>query len=462
MSPFVYMIMPNSVLSTFRESNVEALTQNQNMPVTPLNIYHTLRDLIDGQVSSPSNEARTSLFSPIRPDIECETMVVPEKYCRRTVLHNNPPKLGKCRIAKHYPNYKTFTMDQNEPFHSIKEACIVPFGGVSVTWEQNEIKMNCSKLETGLFWTRPNDASVKNFLKQDDEGQVTVPKNTEILYSVCNNKFFPEQTRASVKLRNVKQQKTISRSTTLVEKISQEALTSVQLPDIYMINVDSASRPESLRGLKYTLSKLKQLSGTRYSYYDFSIYNTVGFNTIPNQVAALSGCVARDLQGNSLYINSDVSPSLVYEIPTPVSNVYQFLCSKNQLEIPTSDAQEDIWLFDYLKNRGYISLWAQDTCPKEEFNLHNFFKKKTQLTDHSSGDFNCEKTNENFHKNSFCVAGKYAHSYTLDYLEQFTQNYKDNPKFGLIDLMAAQQCITSLEFFFPPFIQLSEIQISHF
>ena len=440
MTPFVYMLMPDDVSQTFPPAAIQNLKENQARPTTPLNVYHTMRDLIRGSVSPPPDrEAETSLFLPIREDIDCNTMGVPEKYCRRTIIHNAvAPAQQKCRIARHYPSARTFTMDQHEPYHAGSSSCIMQDNERITVWNGDSVWMNCSQLESGSFWTSPNDRNIRHYLKEYSEGAVMVSPKTELLYSVCNNRMFPEQSRENLQIRNIKNTKLANLHTQKLDTLREQlGKPDLQLPDIYMINIDSASRPESLRGLRYTLEQLKELdSQGAYSYFDFSLYNTVGYNKIPNQVAALSGCVARDLKGNSLFINSDISPSRVYELDTPVSQIYQLLCSQNQLDVPND---RNVWLFQYLKEKGYVSMWGQDTCPKDGFTIQNFFKKRTRLTDHSFGSFNCEATNENFKKNSFCVAGKYAHGYTLSYLKQFNANYQTLPKFALLDLMAAQE-----------------------
>lgn len=74
-------------------------------------------------------------------------------------------------------------------------------------------------------------------------------------------------------------------------------------PNVVVIQVNGVSRQQAQRYLRSTISYLNSFRTNSteefvsHKAFDFSSFNTVGFNSIPNQIAFLSGCLAHDLTG---------------------------------------------------------------------------------------------------------------------------------------------------------------------
>ena len=84
-------------------------------------------------------------------------------------------------------------------------------------------------------------------------------------------------------------------------------------------------------------------------------------------------------------------------------------------------------IIKYLKNNGYITCYAGDTCFRENIRmLHNL--PRDEGYDHAL--INCDPNAEHFNVNSIkCLYGKMVTDHLYEYGNQFWRKYKDNRKF---------------------------------
>ncbi|CAH1782029.1 unnamed protein product [Owenia fusiformis] len=102
---------------------------------------------------------------------------------------------------------------------------------------------------------------------------------------------------------------------------------------------------------------------------------------------------------------------------------------KNKLGTSYVDNFEFIW--NKYETKGYATLFAEDNPHRGAFNLE-FNGFDTQPTMHYMRPFWLATEESDLQKTSeeFCLGHKSKHMYTLEYITQFFDTYKEHPKFG--------------------------------
>lgn len=92
-----------------------------------------------------------------------------------------------------------------------------------------------------------------------------------------------------------------------------------------------------------------------------------------------------------------------------------------------------------MHDRGFVTMMATDDCGND---LAAFIGKRPKV-DHKIGTFWCaSEIYYNFHNNAQkqrCIGPKNAHTYMLDYLLEFSENYKEVSRFSYIHINTAHE-----------------------
>ena len=97
-------------------------------------------------------------------------------------------------------------------------------------------------------------------------------------------------------------------------------------------------------------------------------------------------------------------------------------------ENPSDTVDKWRWIFKDFKQRGYATLFSEDSPHYASFNyrLHGF---RDPPTDHFARPFWLEAENI---ISGYCIGSRASHNISLEYLSSFFRAYKDKPKFSLI------------------------------
>lgn len=411
-SPLFWWLLPPQLSHVTSEqwSNLEA---NQEQVTTPLDTHMTLMELL--QLPSKS-KAGQSLLTPLPVKRTCKEANVPSQFCL-----DDPKMLATpqyCLPSPLMPSPLTYYSDGSFPIVDGCEALL----NFSVWHSDGRVEINCNRFESTEFFS--SDGSLRNYLREYDLGPVR--DEGEFVFARCRG-WSRNRMQLHLDLKPSKSR---------LEELKSSQNGKV-LPNVYVIGIDATSRENSFRHLRMYRQLLKGLSehskeplSRSYRSFSFERFNSIGFNSVPNQGGLLSGCATRDVSGESLFINPPVNISEVKEIMTPYRKFYQLLCSNEQLE-----STSDIWLFDFFR-KTHTSLYMEEICSKSSiYTTYNFIKDK-KFIDHIYGDHLCPK-GVGYIK--YCIGSQALHEHTLDYFLQFVQKYKDVPRLAVMDLLATHE-----------------------
>jgi hypothetical protein len=257
-------------------SQWENLEVNQNEVTTPLDGHLTMLDLLR---LSPTKEAGKSLLSPLPRGRTYDEAHVPSQFCLANV--DNYITRDYCLPSPQMSSPVTYYSDGIFP---ITDHCGTPHN-ISVWHSDGRLEMYCSHWEAAEFWVPYG--KTKSFLREKEiNGEVIVKGETLIVE--CRG-FFETRGQTFYRVKpNLPRKESISINLRMQRK---------SLPNIYIIGIDATSREHSIRHLRKFREYLEKEMGDSHKSFLFEKYNSVGFNSIPNQAPMLSGCVAYDIGG---------------------------------------------------------------------------------------------------------------------------------------------------------------------
>ena len=177
--------------------------------------------------------------------------------------------------------------------------------------------------------------------------------------------------------------------------------------------VDNMAKQEPLNVLIIGLDSMSRLHWKRmlphtYNFFTYNLkgvvlegYNTVGGGTTANLLALLTG-------------------KLMQELP------------EGRRGFPGADTLDHYpWLWSMLKKKGYATLWGEDGARSGTFQLRmRGFKNKP--VDHYMRVLYMKAEKEYHKHNPYCLGSIPRHLNMLNWMNEFVEVYKHQPKFGFI------------------------------
>ena len=233
--------------------------------------------------------------------------------------------------------------------------------------------------------------------------------SSEFFYGKCGN-------RKQTFLINKRKEEAAQRARNITEQLSKNLETQPKPLSVFLVVFDSVSRLHFYRNFPSTVQSLNEkLVDGEYSKdyvgYDFVITNVHGENTLPNMVPLFFG--------HSLSEHQKITKGLNY---------------KNSKSNPEFEKIQERSMWKFYEKMGFVTAFGYDTT-------WDYLVKATGRkikADHVATNFwkGAQKVfgvKDNTEKQR-CLGRYDSHWYMLDYLKQFTQNYKGLNKFGYVHL----------------------------
>lgn len=366
--PILHVHLPSTVASP---NKVEALTHNENLITTPFDVYETILDLLlpktpdfrrPGSYGSSllrrlPEERKSCASVPVIPPGACELIGGASSRKGNRLMIPNPPSALSFYADIHADNKPSLETlgEQNLTFHLFHESCQCatdrrPWYNCSVhPWSDEEMADNelSILLEMFVMIDCPDAQRVEIQVKPDPQ--------------ILNRSYVTK---------------------------AQESGLALARPNILWIEVDSVSRAYADRHFpktrellnKYRLRSLQtrdreeststpvyECNSTKWCSAEFSQLAVVGPNSIPNQIAAFSGCFVTTLAENCEDINQEEAGFFCNENAHPVYGmqlVGRFRGAQTWCRRPEdlTQKQPSPWLFDVTNASGYVNLFAEEFC----------------------------------------------------------------------------------------------------
>jgi hypothetical protein len=442
--PILYMHMPPSI--GFNHQSI--LQQNKAMWVTPFDVHETILDVTLQQ--RRNDHTGSSLLQPL-PDHRkmCnETPGIPEHFCSMLTPKINGEKM--CTFMSEPPSVHSFYADilrENRPswptctrekiVDNETENCLCATnkpGNQGDYW----IPCNSTRFENEIKtrWNKTAEPLRMKTCKIKDSSESTMEVNINIRL----NKKILERTRFKHRQRQ-------SRANNELNK----------LPNILFIEIDSLSQSAASRHLPQTISVLKsyQMMKTKeqgihcpkgFCAAIFNKTSIMGQNSIPNQLAALSGCTDQKLPDVVSYKRKPVKSGLPEEL--------QLWCPHNGTESP--------WLYNRLGKLGYVTFFGEEFCYSNSpwVIQGNLFKLNP---DYHMNQLFCQlayaKKAETKQKGLLysiehdtskdpqpCIDGRARQELGFEYIRGIWNTYSESPKFAYFNALAAHDYSVDLAY----------------
>ena len=366
--PVLYLHVPNNLASP---NQVEALRHNENLVTTPFDVYETILDLLlpkfpggrqpgsyGCSLLRPLPEDRNSCASvPAIPPGVCELVNgASSKKGNRLMIPNPPSALSFYADiqADNKPSLETLG-EQNLTSHLFHETCQCatdrrPWYNCSVhPWPDEEMANHELSISSEMF--------VMVDCEDAQRIEIEVKPDPQIL----NRSYVTK---------------------------AQESGLALARPNILWIEVDSVSRAyadrhfpktrellskyrlrpqEASDGEAFSTTPIYKCNSTKWCSAEFSQMAVVGPNSIPNQIAAFSGCFVTTGPENCKNTSVAEAGYLCTEISHPVYGMQligRFRGAQTWCRRPEdlNKKQPSPWLFDVTKASGYVNLFAEEFC----------------------------------------------------------------------------------------------------
>ena len=338
--PILYIHAPNT-------DQLNSLKRNVDSWVTPFDVHQTVKDLILRKKTSSSNEIGTSLLSNLGHSRRyCNQAAgVPERFC--AILQ---PKLDENRLV-----HKTCTFLQ-EPPSALSFYADIPRNN-RPSWPLCKKEVMSKSNHTECYCATICQKKKGSCLQKCDS---LIPKKVlkhPISFRACRSIKKPYHTEFDISI-NIKTEKNLeTRHIGKKSKWTDQQEDLEIMPNILFVEIDSLSHKAALRHMPKTLSLLQSHKMMKHNEKGGKIYcpsgfcaamfnktSIVGQQSIPNQLAALSGCTDRNLTG----VDSYLRPPLLHK------KIFETWCPKSDLN--------NTWLFDIVKDLGYVSFFGEEFC----------------------------------------------------------------------------------------------------
>ena len=245
-------------------------------------------------------------------------------------------------------------------------------------------------------------------------------------------------------------------------------------PNVLILELDSVSRGHADRYLPKTMAFLRRLqrdrglqtrpspeaAATHYAT-EFALHNPVGANSIPNQLAMLSGCIQLDAKPDPVPANHSIRVfSATCDVdeypPCPGTTFETYLLCPRYPRGTSADLLDDPWLHRVAKRLGYTTAFTEDFCYRgSPFGIVDMFFPEHDFDNVDLADVHCaisscqDPRNKRTGAIGAAIAQRLRSKITLDYLEQLWENNATRglPKFAFTSLIAAHSYKTDIPAF---------------
>jgi hypothetical protein len=226
-----------------------------------------------------------------------------------------------------------------------------------------------------------------------------------------------------------------------------------EMPNILFLEIDSVSHSAALRHLPKTISIIRShqiISSVEkgphcpsgFCAAMFNKTSILGQNSIPNQLAALSGCSKSKMPGIHSYERKPINTH---------PHVFHTHCPEGDIENP--------WLFDIAEKLGYVTFFGEEFCYtgspyvtqgnhfelNADYDMNKLFCRLDEATKQDTNIF--EQTNDKESSIFFeqdtatnpqpCVDGRSRQEFAFEYIKGIWNAYPDVPKFAFLNSLAA-------------------------
>lgn len=435
--PILYMHSPEDITTTAK--------RNLEMWVTPYDVHETILDIV---LNRPhSGKIGNSIRKPF-PDAHrvcLEKPGIPPDYCSM-ILNIQPNDKKSCSfIPNTLPSIHSFYADissdsrpswprcDRKTSQQIRdEDCICAFSNYK---KRKNWLINCSKPLLQKKW--------KNLYAEGDPLRMKVCKKKD------GGSNTPQKIKIDVSFRPKKD--------ILARTRSIRSKDSTSRPNILFLEIDSLSKSAANRHLPKTLSILQAHKMLKTddkiecpSGFCAAVFNrtsVIGQNSIPNQLAALSGCSDTMIEGSESYKRAQI-------------NVH----SKLKAWCPTSNEIANPFLFNITKQLGYVTLFGEEFCYdrspwvvqnnlfelEADYDMQTLFcqlarmLREEQNLDDMFPLFSINHDNSSHAKP--CIDGRSRQEFAFEYIRGMWNAYPDDPKFAYVNSLAAHDYSTDLAY----------------
>jgi hypothetical protein len=309
-----------------------------------------------------------------------------------------------------------------------------PFPEMKLDIENNRFSMKCPEGEP-FYLKEPNidqrrlyqkHELISTYKVEDYKGPVNLKHDEEFVFGGCDKEVFlnnavyiPRKNHTSYEAAK-KKMKEHSEKTGVIKK-----------PQImFLLTIDSFSRPHFFRKLPKTVEFLNQLNKkSEFAVFDMKLHNIVGPASADNIVPIF---------GSKIYVDIPVHN---YEAP------------------PDKDVLGDTAMWNILREYGYMTYLGFEDCD-------NFFPTtigKYPNADHLTRNFYCAAFS-NMHvgiakakATQRCIGPEMSHHYILNYTQEFSRLYPETNQWIYLHLNAAHEAsgqhAQTLDPYLPTFLE---------
>ncbi len=253
--------------------------------------------------------------------------------------------------------------------------------------------------------------------------------------------------------------KTMERVKTAMNQLKSSApeRKMLEMPNILFIEIDSLSNSAASRNLLKTKALLEshQIRNeqgqsrcqTEFCAAIFNKTSVIGQNSIPNQLAALSGCTDRNITNIDSYKRESIRKGL-----PPGFDAW---CPKSELENP--------WLYNLAARNGYVTYFGEEFCfSQSPWVVQNLFKLNPV---YHMNELFCQLAQARVEQKDLnrkvplyaieydtstnpqpCVDGRARQEIAFEYIRGIWNAYPNAPKFAYLNSLAAHDYSVDLAY----------------
>jgi hypothetical protein len=445
--PILYFHFPRSI----DPGQLGVVNDNTKFWTTPFDVHETILDATL-QRSSDGTIGK-SLLRPLGKErLHCDTTPgVPRRFCE--ILNPIGDKPKKCTFIPGPPSVFSFYADISREHRPSWPECTRD-EGKSIQMAEKEECLCATNQPRKESWIPCNSPQLENIDKiRDQKADPLRMKRCKISESspyinLLSRSFLSTpkvQYRMNININVTARESILKRSR--ASKAYNVPLEAEPLPNIVFIEIDSLSESASRRHLLKTSALLKSHGIVKNEEHGvhcpsgfcaatFSKTSIVGRASIPNQLAALSGCSDQKLPGVDAYWR-------VVRNHTPL----RAWCLKGDLENPL--------LYNYLPKLGYSTFFGEEFCYTKspwviqgnvfklqaDYQLNELFCQLAQVTKENDTKFKnwplYAVEHDTSSKPNPCVDGRSRQEFAFEYMRGMWGAYPGTPKFAYLNALAA-------------------------
>jgi len=495
--PMLYVKLPKKL----SEQSGHVLRQNADYWTTPFDVYETISDIFFGS-SHQHNDNRigTSLLQ-LLPESRTECLLtpgIPEKYCKLLVnklQHSGDVTKNEiCTFMPNPPSIFSFYADIPRKNRPSWPKCTK----ADATTPVNEHDI-CHVATTAGKWTSCSYLECKMKIS-------TMNRPISPLAAIrCDKHPHLEVDIKIERKRNIIQRHNIR---VKEENSRTPGYDPTLMPNILFIEIDSVSMSaaerhfpktrqllERHRIIDHTTSNAKHCP-TGFCSAIFSKTSVVGQNSIPNQLAALSGCIDRNIPNSDLYLHvegkrgktwcpiiqsrtklkmntetitmQDKYPKYGKIVSDNLNGTFDIknrsikYLNKGVSHENITARSDSSWLFDVVDKLGYVTLFGEEFCYEgspfvvqgqsfpidADYSVHKAFcviSSAYKVRNNYTGSaWSIEHDTAKDPKP--CIDGKSHQQIAFEYIRGMWDEHLDMPKFAYLNALAAHDYAMDLSY----------------